>query len=186
MKKLIIKHPVEFTLNKVANGTNCQHIIYDKGNESFLIIRQKLDAGVVQRLENGEEKLIFDLQTINMTDSPKMKLLKEQKFLLKNPKEEKEVEAQHILYAKSDNIYTDIYLSNSKPFTLSKQMKETEAFLNSKLFIRIQRCYIINRLHIKSHSKVRGKYIYIPDGLKIMIGGKYKESFLKELDTKID
>ncbi len=121
-----------------------------------------------------------------MMDSPAMKLLKERNFLLKNAKEQKQVKAQDIKYIKSDNIYCDVHLTDRIFFTLSNTMKETEAFLNSKLFIRIHRCYLINRLFIKSHSKVRGKYIYMTDDAKINIGGTYKNHFLKEMDSEID
>ncbi len=57
MKKINIKHPVEFTLNKIPNGTNCEHIVYEKEKDLFLISRKKLDDATGGTIKEWRRKI---------------------------------------------------------------------------------------------------------------------------------
>ncbi len=63
------------------------------------------------------------------------------------------VKLNQIICITSENVYTNIYLKDSKPLLVRKSMKEWEEILPQNLFIRIHRSTIINSDHIQKIEK---------------------------------
>ncbi|MBB78696.1 MAG: DNA-binding response regulator [Crocinitomicaceae bacterium] len=90
------------------------------------------------------------------------------------------IKKEDILYIEALKDYVAINLINEK-YTIHSSMKKIEKKLGQKHFFRIHRSYIVNINKIKaiemSLLKLENKEKSIP------IGGVYKESFLKKINT---
>jgi two-component system LytT family response regulator len=58
-----------------------------------------------------------------------------------------------IIYCKSDNCYTNIFLDNGEQFIVCKSLKKIFSELGSEMFIRVNQSYLINKNYIKFIDK---------------------------------
>jgi len=84
--------------------------------------------------------------------------------------------SDEILYAESDDNYTNIYTEKSK-YAVTHTLKSVEEKLISKGFIRIHKSYLVNYKKITSISE---GYVFI-EKKNIPIGRAYRESLLGDL-----
>jgi DNA-binding LytR/AlgR family response regulator len=100
------------------------------------------------------------------------------------------------VYIKCDNayekvLYKDLYyveangnmvtiFTKDKNFTIRKSMKDMEEKLPSKLFLRVQKSYIVQLAQIENFST---REIKLESGSIIQVGRQYYNSFLAKLNT---
>ena len=58
-----------------------------------------------------------------------------------------------VLFLKSDNNYTTIYLNNGKEYLMIKSLAKLERELNDSLFIRVNQSYLINKIYVVNIDK---------------------------------
>ena len=73
------------------------------------------------------------------------------------------VEADEILFCKSDGNYTEVIFKNNKSEVISKKLKDIELLINNPLFFRIHHSYLVNINHIKEFIRGDGQYIVLDD-----------------------
>jgi two-component system LytT family response regulator len=69
------------------------------------------------------------------------------------------VKYQDILYLEADGRYTTFYLANDKKVTASKNMCDYEQVLDTSIFFRVHKSYIVNLNQIKKIHKTNGNYL---------------------------
>lgn len=82
------------------------------------------------------------------------------------------IDAEDVLYFKSDNVYVELFVENDS-FLIRKQLKELEDELSSN-FKRCQKSYIVN---VHKISKIKGSSIYLND-IEIPLSRTYRGNFL--------
>lgn len=90
------------------------------------------------------------------------------------------IEVTKIIYCKSQNNYTFMYLEDGKEVLISKTLKEVEKVLDEFLFLRIHQSYLINPNYIQKHLKNDGGYVVMNNGQHIPISNS-KKSLVAEL-----
>lgn len=90
------------------------------------------------------------------------------------------IEVTKIIYCKSQNNYTFMYLEDGKEVLISKTLKEVEKALDEFLFLRIHQSYLINPNYIQKHLKNDGGYVVMTNGQHIPISNS-KKSLVAEL-----
>ncbi|PUZ21314.1 hypothetical protein DCC81_25235 [Chitinophaga parva] len=55
------------------------------------------------------------------------------------------IEYNSIMFLKSDNCYTHIYLDDGRNFTVTKSLSTLERHIKDKQFIRISQSFLVNR-----------------------------------------
>lgn len=88
---------------------------------------------------------------------------------------------EDIIRCKSENNYTQFYLTNGTTILVSKTLKEWDDLLSSYNFIRTHQSHLINSIHIKSYVKKEGGYILMNDGSSICISRNKKEITLQKI-----
>lgn len=63
------------------------------------------------------------------------------------------INQNEIIYLKSDGCYTEIYLKNGKKEVISKLLKIIENQIDSQVFYRCHKSYIINLCHFQELRK---------------------------------
>jgi len=86
-----------------------------------------------------------------------------------------------IVYCKSDNNYTYIYLSDKTNRLVSKSLKYFEKALPTKLFYRPHNSYIINLNFVSKYYRSDGGYIEMNNGDIIKISRNKKDAILNLL-----
>ncbi|ATP57181.1 hypothetical protein CPT03_12210 [Pedobacter ginsengisoli] len=76
------------------------------------------------------------------------------------------VSCSDILYCKSDNCYTSIFLNNGEELVVCKSLKKISQELNPLLFIRVNQSYLINKDFIKIIDK-KNKFIELASSQRI-------------------
>lgn len=71
-----------------------------------------------------------------------------------------------IVYCKSDNCYTSIFLSNGEELLVCKSLKKISQELDVLLFVRVNQSYLINRDCIKLIDK-KNKLIELVNSQRI-------------------
>lgn len=84
------------------------------------------------------------------------------------------IEVTKIIYCKSQNNYTFIYLEDGKEVLISKTLKEVEKVLDKFLFLRVHQSYLINPNYVQKHLKNDGGYVVMSNGQHIPISNSKK------------
>jgi DNA-binding LytR/AlgR family response regulator len=60
---------------------------------------------------------------------------------------------KEVLFLKSDNYYTTVYLDNGKEYLVIKSLARLERELKNPFFIRVNQSYLINKAHVVNIDK---------------------------------
>lgn len=77
--------------------------------------------------------------------------------------------------------YTIMYAVNSKPITVSKNIKQFEDLLEPHNFIRIHRSHLINMKYIKSYYRGEGGYVILEDETSLPVSRRKKAAFMESI-----
>lgn len=94
------------------------------------------------------------------------------------------ISPETILFCKSDNNYTVLYLQNNQKLTSSKPIFEYEELLNAHGFIRCHQSYLVNTAFIKSWIRVDGDRLLMEEGHEIPISRNSKEKVKQAIGMK--
>ncbi|QES87763.1 LytR/AlgR family response regulator transcription factor [Rhizosphaericola mali] len=89
------------------------------------------------------------------------------------------IDPKELLFCKSDNNYTHLYLQDHTKITSSKPIFEYEELLENQGFFRCHQSYLVNLTHIKSWIKQDGDRLLINEGFEIPIARNKKERLKK-------
>ncbi|HTN22273.1 MAG TPA: LytTR family DNA-binding domain-containing protein [Pelobium sp.] len=91
------------------------------------------------------------------------------------------VTEDYILFCKSDNCYTTVYLNNGSELVMCKSLSKLSKELDSNCFIRVSQSYLVNLQYIKTIHK-KEKYLELNNEFKIPFTISIKR-FLEELNN---
>lgn len=91
------------------------------------------------------------------------------------------VDINDVIRCESDNNYTVFHLSDRKPITMSKTLKEYEAILSSDIFIRVHRSHLININFLERYEKKNSGQVVMKDGSFVPVSIRKKEQLLEML-----
>ncbi len=91
------------------------------------------------------------------------------------------IKVRDIVYCKSDNNYTNIYLTDGTSRLVSKTLKSIEIKLPEQLFYRPHNSYVINLEHVEKYYRSDGGYLSMINGKRISIARSKKDEILKFL-----
>ncbi len=105
---------------------------------------------------------------------------KNQKIALPTSKGLLFVDPIDILYCNSAGSYTNIFLSNSKKFTIAKNLKEISEKLPAQMFARIHRSHIINIGHVVEFINGNSQTVLLDNGEEFQLSKSKKHEFLEK------
>ncbi len=94
------------------------------------------------------------------------------------------VDPHEIIYCKSDGNYTEVYLKDGHKEVLSKKLKDVEALIENKDFLRVHHSYLVNMNYLRELIKSDGQYIILEDGSNIPVSRNKKSDLLHFLNGK--
>lgn len=74
-----------------------------------------------------------------------------------------------IICLQSDNNYSRIFLSDNSVYVMCRTLKDYETELDSRLFLRCHRSYLINKAFVKEIESHRRECLLLSNGLKVPI-----------------
>lgn len=83
-----------------------------------------------------------------------------------------------LIRCEADRNYTIFHFKNTRPLTISRNIKQYEELLNKKGFIRVHASHIINIRELKAYHKGNGGYLILSDDTKIDISKSRRDEFL--------
>lgn len=83
-----------------------------------------------------------------------------------------------LIRCEADRNYTIFHFKNTRPLTISRNIKQYEELLNKKGFIRVHASHIINIRELKAYHKGNGGYLILSDNTKIDISKSRRDEFL--------
>ncbi len=89
------------------------------------------------------------------------------------------VEISDIIYCKSENNYTYIYLMGENKLVVSRTLKEFDELLGDVSFLRVHQSYLINSNQIDYFDKKEGGAVVMKNGNKIPVSFRKKEQLLQ-------
>lgn len=152
----------------------------------FIFITSYYDTETLNRAQATEPKgyIVKPFDEGDLVASIHLALLKSkekpvsttEKFFVRDKGELKAIETSDILYAESDNNYSNIFTEERK-FVVTHSLKSVEEKLEGKGFMRSHKSYLINYQKITTISE---GYIFI-EKTKIPIGRAYRDAIVKNL-----
>lgn len=91
------------------------------------------------------------------------------------------VDAEDILYLKSESNYTMVFLKNEKKILVSKTLKSMEDQLKNYSFCRVHTSYLINVNEVEKYLKGDGGTIILKNKVSIPVSRNYKLDLLSKL-----
>lgn len=92
------------------------------------------------------------------------------------------IENKDIVYFKADENYTEIMLSNGKRVISSKTIKRYEEKMNTNIFFRTHKSFIINIYnHMKELSRQDGNVVIMSNGHEVPVARRRMSDFLKTI-----
>lgn len=92
------------------------------------------------------------------------------------------VDADDIIYCKSDGNYTEVYMNEDQKEVISKKLKDVEELINSNYFLRVHHSYYVNMNYLKEFVKSDGQYLVLSDGSSIPVSRSKKQDLLHYLN----
>jgi len=89
-----------------------------------------------------------------------------------------------IIRLQSDSNYTVLHIANGVKITVAKTLKDYDALLSDKGFLRVHRSHLVNVTHIKSYLKEEGGTILMSDDTKVEISRRKKSKFLSKYSVQ--
>ncbi len=93
------------------------------------------------------------------------------------------IEKSNILYAKADDNYCVIKLVDGKTITISKTLKHIEELIDSNIFLRIHKSYLVNLNYVKQFFKIEME-VELLTNERLPISHRKKDTFVKAITTK--
>ncbi|MEI7595264.1 MAG: LytTR family DNA-binding domain-containing protein [Bacteroidota bacterium] len=91
-------------------------------------------------------------------------------------------DADEIVLIKAEGSYSVLSLVNGKKVTISKNTSQIEEMLDSTIFFRTHKSYIINLSHVKKYNKSEGGSIEMTDGTSADLSRRKKDEFLMTMN----
>jgi two-component system LytT family response regulator len=141
-----------------------------KKNTEAIVYKTKIDTGL-KNLETALNGLSPALQKnlIVINSSNHLNLIK----------------LNDIVHCQSHHSYTQLHLINGKTITATKTLKQFEASINKKQFVRIHQSHLVNINYIEKYVKGEGGHLILNDGTKLPVATRKKEHLLNELENYI-
>lgn len=87
----------------------------------------------------------------------------------------------HIVLLEAQGNYTEMHLSTARPVLVSRLIKDFEAILSDKGFIRVHKSYLVNMNHVSAYRREDSGCLLMSNGRKIPISARDKENVLSRL-----
>jgi len=94
------------------------------------------------------------------------------------------VELNNIVYCKADGNYTHVYMKNGKKYLLSKTIKTFFESVNSNLFLRVHKSFVVNINYIEEYTRGDGGELLMINKQNIPVSRSHKEELLRLLQLK--
>jgi two-component system LytT family response regulator len=91
------------------------------------------------------------------------------------------VEAEEILYCKSDGGYTNVFMKNGESYLVSRSIKSFEELLPKEMFLRNHKSYIVNLNEIKELLKQGTGELVMSNDKIIPVSRSHKQNVLDAL-----
>ncbi|MEO6813211.1 MAG: LytTR family DNA-binding domain-containing protein [Ginsengibacter sp.] len=89
------------------------------------------------------------------------------------------VDLNEIVYVEASNNYSNLILTDSRHFLISKTLKDVQEVLEEEHFLRVHRQYIINLNHVKHFNRNEG-VLTMANGENIPVARNQKEHLIKK------
>ncbi|MBL7813234.1 MAG: response regulator transcription factor [Bacteroidetes bacterium] len=93
------------------------------------------------------------------------------------------VDISQILYFMGTGSYTEVFLSDMKKITVSKNLGEFESMSALRNFLRIHTSYLVNTSHIEKFIKEDGGMVMMKNGVMIPVSRRKKEELIEWLKS---
>ena len=91
------------------------------------------------------------------------------------------IQLDHLICLEADGAYTLAHLQNKQKLVITKTIKEVEKLLDTRLFFRTHRSYLVNLRHIKRYDTEKN-LIMMPDDHEIPLARRRRDEFREMLD----
>ena len=171
------------------------HVIFITAYDNYAIkafkyntIDYLLKPIIVGELTAAVDKLVARTHSSNTIDVSVQKFLEtfrtvqnQSKLAINALNEIVYIDVNNIIRLESDSNYTNVILIDGKKIISSKTLKEYETVLDSGVFFRTHKTYIINLNHVQKYIKTDGGYIVTKDNFQVPVSREKRTALLDVL-----
>ncbi len=94
------------------------------------------------------------------------------------------ISIEEILYCHADGNYTSIYTVDGEKYVISRTLSDFESMVDSGMFFRTHKSYLVNLQYIKQYIKGSGGQVVLKDGSAIQVARARKELLMEMIYKK--
>jgi len=91
------------------------------------------------------------------------------------------IEFSNIIRCQAERAYCNFFLVDGRSILVSRPLKDFEATLEARGFIRVHKSNLVNLSHIRRYVKGKGGYLVLSDGSHVMVSIRKRERLLSIL-----
>lgn len=124
-----------------------------------------------------------NLEQVNMFEKYYHAPNKEERIVIKTAEAHHIINISDIMYCKSDNSYTSLYIKDRGCIIASKSIKEYDELLSHFDFIRPHQSYLVNLHYVDRIDKMDGGFLILKDKTEVPISKRQKHHIFSKLDS---
>ena len=90
-------------------------------------------------------------------------------------------DVRKVTHCESDGNYSIIHTEEGGRYTVCRKLKEIEAMLPARCFVRIHHCFLVNLCHVKKYHKGEGGQVELKNDKRLDVSRRKKQGFLDRL-----
>lgn len=163
-----------FELLKRIQGLNDVYFVFITAHDEYVLsaLQEGVFDYILKPVEPEELKRVINkiYQNKLKAKTGSYNVDKEKKITIRNTSGFSLVSLNEITHLEANNNYTNIFLNNSKKLCISKTLKEFHHNIDSELFVRVHKSYVINLAYLKGcYHKMGGNFARIGDKISIPV-----------------
>jgi two-component system LytT family response regulator len=95
------------------------------------------------------------------------------------------VKINEILYCEASSNYTEIVMTDSRKYIVSRTLKDYDDMLSDQNFYRIHHAFLINLNQIKKYVRGEGGYVIMNNDKSLDVSKRKKEGFLSRIGARV-
>lgn len=88
------------------------------------------------------------------------------------------VDPEEIVRAQSSSNYTTLYLTSGEKLVISRTLKDVDAKLGPRGFLRVHQSHLVNLLHIRTFEKQGIGMVILSDGSEVVVSNPYRSQLI--------
>jgi two-component system LytT family response regulator len=166
---------------KAFNANAVHYLLKPIDVDELIAAGQKIEERLKEINSSSENKKTYQDSVNNVSASIQNK--QNTKITISHSRGVKIIDQRNILYLQADGNCTKLYFKDGTKYTDTRTLKSYNELLDSKLFFRTHKSYLINLAYLKEYVTSDGTYAVLQNKIEVPVSRSKTKEFLAILKS---